>query len=184
MDTELAIDKEIAILSHIARSEQVRQRDPSHVIGMSLGMTNAILKRLVHKGYLTIRKVNNRNIAYGVTLAGVEAIAKRSYRYLRRTIGNIVRHKETVDGLVRSIHRSGRTRVVLAGESDLTFIVEHLCSKYGLGFEKRSELHALPPEEGSSFTLFSESVDPQESAASTTGESCASYAYLQQVLAD
>ncbi|MCX7037631.1 MAG: winged helix-turn-helix transcriptional regulator, partial [Spirochaetes bacterium] len=50
MHTELAVDKEIAILSHIARGEQVRQRDLSHVIGMSLGMTNAILKRLVHKG--------------------------------------------------------------------------------------------------------------------------------------
>jgi DNA-binding MarR family transcriptional regulator len=99
METELAVDKEIAILSHIARSEQVRQRDLSHVIGTSLGMTNAILKRLVHKGYLTFRKVNNRNIAYAVTPAGVEAMAKRSYRYLRRTIGNIVRYKETIDGL-------------------------------------------------------------------------------------
>ena len=64
METELAVDKEITILSHIAQGEHVRQRDLSHVIGMSLGMTNTILKRLVHKGYLTVRKVNNRNIAY------------------------------------------------------------------------------------------------------------------------
>ena len=45
--------------------QQVRQRDLSQqVIGMSLDMTNAILKRLVLKGYLSVRKVNNRNIAY------------------------------------------------------------------------------------------------------------------------
>lgn len=147
-------------------------------------MTNAILKRLVLKGYLTIRKVNNRNIAYAVTPAGVEVIAKRSYRYLRRTIGNIVRYKEAIEGLVRSIHRMGRTKVVLAGESDLTFIVEHLCAKYGLGFEKRSELHTIPFEPGTSFTLFSETVDPPESASRELAESGASYAYLRQVRID
>ena len=99
MNTELAVDKEIEILSHIARGEKVRQRDLSHVIGMSLGMTNAILKRLVHKGFLAIRKVNNRNIAYIVTPAGAEAIAKRSYRYFKRTIRNIVYYRCEICGI-------------------------------------------------------------------------------------
>ena len=84
------------------------------MIGMSLGMTNAILKRLVLKGYLSIRKVNNRNIAYAVTPAGVEAIAKRSYRYLRRTIGSIVRYKEAIEGLVRKVRAWLRETIGIA----------------------------------------------------------------------
>jgi hypothetical protein len=76
--------------------------------------------------------------------------------------------------------------VVLAGESDLTFIVEHLCAKYGLGFEQRSEAHTIQygPDGGSSFTLFSETVDPPENASRAAEVSGASCVYLRQVLID
>jgi hypothetical protein len=127
---------------------------------MSLGMTNAILKRLVLKGYLSIRKVNNRNIAYAVTPAGVEAIAKRSYRYLRRTIGSIVRYKEAIEGLVRKVRAWLRETIGIAYDPIRT------------------------GDQVISFTLFSETVDPPESASRELAESGASYAYLRQVLID
>ena len=130
------------------------------MIGMSLGMTNAILKRLVLKGYLSIRKVNNRNIAYAVTPAGVEVIAKRSYRYLRRTIGNIVRYKEAIEGLVRKVRAWLRETIGIAYDPIRT------------------------GDQVISFTLFSETVDPPESASRELAESGASYAYLRQVLID
>ena len=60
-------DKELEILENIYHSSSsVRQRDLAEIVGLSLGMTNAILKRLVKKGLLTVRKVNNRNIRYAV----------------------------------------------------------------------------------------------------------------------
>jgi hypothetical protein len=127
---------------------------------MSLGMTNAILKRLVLKGYLSIRKVNNRNIAYAVTPAGVEAIAKRSYRYLRRTIGSIVRYKEAIEGLVRKVRAWLRETIGIAYDPIRT------------------------GDQVISFTLFSETVDPPESASRELAESGASYAYPRQVLID
>jgi len=36
-------------------------------VGLSLAMTNAILRRLVKKGWLKIKKVNNRNMQYIVS---------------------------------------------------------------------------------------------------------------------
>ena len=57
----------------------INQRDLAEIAGLSLGMTNSILKRLVHKGLLSINKVNNRNIRYLVTPSGLEAISSRSY---------------------------------------------------------------------------------------------------------
>jgi DNA-binding MarR family transcriptional regulator len=68
----------------------VRQRDLAKIAGLSLGMTNAILKRLALKGLLTIKRVNNRNIHYIVTPTGIEAITRKSYRYFKRTIKNVV----------------------------------------------------------------------------------------------
>jgi predicted transcriptional regulator len=96
IQTEFIVDQETEAFVHISGAAQVRQRDISRILGMSLGMTNAVMKRLTHKGHLAIRKVNNRGIAYMVTPAGVEAIARRSYRYLRRTLSVMVYYRMVI----------------------------------------------------------------------------------------
>ena len=84
-------EKELEILSYIhSQKDTVPQRDLARVVGLSLGMTNAILKRLMEKGWLMIKKVNNRNIQYIVNPKGIEQITRRSYRYFKRTIKNVV----------------------------------------------------------------------------------------------
>ena len=120
----------------VSTASQVQQRDLCHVIGMSLGMTNAILKRLVLKGYLTIRKVNNRNIPYAVTPKGVEAITKRSYRYFKRTIRNIVYYPEAIEAFLHDVKSRGCQGITLAGASDLDFLVEHACEICGIRYLK------------------------------------------------
>jgi len=189
------LDKELEILEHIYTREDVRQRDLAHIVGMSLGMTNAILKRLTQKGLLTVRKVNNRNIMYAVSPSGVDAIAKRSYRYLKRTIKNVVDYKEAILTVLEEVSSRGFDHVVLVGKSDLDFIVEHCCTKKELSFSHRKEFPD-PAEEDGAFYLFSENHagygqtalpkrlqgDLFDAAhAGTTGTE-ANYAYLQDVL--
>jgi predicted transcriptional regulator len=180
MNTELAVDKEIDILSQIAKGEQVRQRDLSHMIGMSLGMTNAILKRLRHKGFLAIRKVNNRNIAYAVTPKGLEAITKRSYRYFKRTIRNIVYYREAIEAFVRDVKSRGYLGIALAGASDLDFVVEHVCEICGMRYLKDdSAIQAAKSGSDEFFLLYSESysLDDREKRTRPSAR------FLQEVVA-
>ena len=126
-------EKEIDLLESIYHaSTPPRQRELARAIGLSLGMTNEILKRMARKGWLTIRKVNNRNIQYIVSARGIDEIARRSYRYLRRTIGNVLRYKEAIEELVKSAADRGARVVLLVGQSDLDFILEHACSRAGV----------------------------------------------------
>ncbi len=128
-------ERELEVLESIYRNgSRVRQRDLAQVVGLSLGMTNAILKRLAHKGWLAIRKVNNRNIRYAVTPAGADEIARRSYRFLRRTIRNVVDYKEAIERLVSAARLRGFHTVALVGSSDLDFIIEHVCAKGSVRF--------------------------------------------------
>ena len=60
------------------------QRDIAKAIGMSLGMTNSLLKRFSDKGYLYL-KISQRNIQYILTPAGMNELTHRSYRYFKRT---------------------------------------------------------------------------------------------------
>ena len=137
------IDTEYIILENIRSSEEqqipLRQRDLAQIAGASLGMTNAILKRLVQKGWITAKKLNSRNIQYAVTIDGMNEIVRRSYRYFKRTIKNVVYFKEILE---ETIHRAGRRNinsVVLIGTSDLDFILEHICRRWGLNFTKIAE---------------------------------------------
>jgi hypothetical protein len=146
----ISSDRELDALERIQQSQNpVRQRDLARIIGLSLGMTNAILKRLAQKGLLQVQ------------------IAHRSYRYLKRTIKNVVFYKEAIDRLIQEIGSRGFRRLVLVGSSDLDFIVEHLCHKHHLVFERSttSPAHAaLTPDSGSSgvkdFVLYSENSRP------------------------
>ena len=169
-------DREFEVLESIYNNgTHVRQRDLASILGLSLGMTNAIIKRLAQKGWLTIRKVNNRNIRYAVSSAGAEEIAKRSYRYLRRTIKNVVDYKETIERLVALVAEKGFEKIVLVGTSDIDFVVEHLCGKQGLGYiaagNRGTEEHA--------YYLYSERIRPEgEKGTAAAGNA----AYLRDIL--
>ena len=154
-------EKELEILERISRSKTtIRQRDLSRIIGLSLGMTNSILKRLAKKGLLKIKKVNNRNIQYVVSPKGMEAIAGRSYRYFRRTIKNVVYYKDAIDRIIQDAADRGHRRLVLVGSSDLDFIVEHFCEKKHLEYAQSPDggdrTATGAAAEAGTFFLFSE----------------------------
>lgn len=129
-------DKEAIILEYIYYNDSLKQRELADKAGISLGMTNAILKRLIEKGWLMTKRFNSRNISYEVSPAGMEEIFKRSYLYFKRTIDDIRLYKEKIEQLVSKAGEEGYKTVALIGKSDLDFLVEYACGKTGLAFKK------------------------------------------------
>jgi DNA-binding MarR family transcriptional regulator len=165
------LDLELVILESMyrssARNEPLRQRSLAGVAGISLGMTNTILKRLAKKGWISVTKLNSRNIRYLVTIEGINEILNRSYRYFKRTIKNIVRYKDGIDEAIHAARKRGMVTVILAGDSDLDFILEHSCAQGGLIFERT----AYPPPRGRTGTpgtlvVYPETVPPPGGRAS------------------
>jgi len=157
------IDPELAILESIYDSSHqtsVEAAGSCHSTGTSLGMTNAILKRLTQKGWITIKKINSRNIQYAVTPDGVNEIARRSYRYFKRTIRNVMMYRDSIDAEINRAKLRGCTSVVLIGISDLDFIVEHSCFRHGLTYLKVVDREiAQPLFSINYFIIFSEAFE-------------------------
>jgi DNA-binding MarR family transcriptional regulator len=168
------IDKELEILENIYHNpHQVSQRDLAQIAGLSLGMTNVILKRLAGKGLLTIKKVNNRNIRYAVSPKGIEAITRKSYRYFKRTIKNVVFYRESIETLMTRIRERDYTGLILVGQSDLDFMVEHLAGKAGLTLHRQD-----PSPDQRVFTLYSETYLPDDEEGSARDD----VVFLQDLL--
>jgi DNA-binding MarR family transcriptional regulator len=151
-------EKELELLTSInSTSLPLSQRELARTSGMSLGMTNAVLKRLVQKGWLTIKKVNNRNIRYAVTPEGVEEITRRSYHYFKRTLRNVAEYKDRIEDLLVDIRSKGYGSLVLVGSSDIDFIVEYICGKLDMKL-----IHDDSEITGTTFMLYAETYIPDE----------------------
>jgi DNA-binding MarR family transcriptional regulator len=155
------IDTEFIILENIydcaSRNTPLRQRDLSQMAGASLGMTNSILKRLAQKGWITIKRLNSRNIQYAVTLEGFNEIVHRSYGYFKRTIKNTMYYKDSLEEIVHRARANNIGSVVLVGSSDLDFIVEHACLRWGVPFRKSADIPQNAEISGA-FLIFSENI--------------------------
>jgi DNA-binding MarR family transcriptional regulator len=151
------IDKEYTILENIYHKPSgTRQRDLAHIAGISLGMTNAILKRLINKGFLVSKKISGKNIHYIVTPSGIKEIMQRSYAYFKRTIKDILLYKEKLEKLISEIKNQGYSTIVLVGNSDLNFIIENYCQKSSLVFRSSEHLASDMPDDV--FYLISENI--------------------------
>jgi predicted transcriptional regulator len=170
-------DQEFEVLKGIYENAgKVKQRDLARIVGLSVGMTNAIFKRLAHKGLLKIRKINNRNIQYVVSSRGIEEITKRSFRYFKRTIKNVVYYKDTLQRLLVEAKSRGHTRVLLVGSSDMDFIVEHICVKLHLELVPRTK--DAPDEKG--LVLYAEGYVPPDKGSPSAGSE--SRVFLREIL--
>ena len=157
------VDTEYLILENIYDSGEqktiLRQRDLALKTGASLGMTNAILRRLAQKGWITIKKLNCRNIQYAVTLEGINEIIHRSYNYFKHTIQNTVYYKETLDGIIKKAKQNNIHTVILVGASDLDFIIEHACHYYGISFLKAAEPETVRKHTANTLLVYSETIN-------------------------
>ena len=127
-------DKHISLLELLKTRPDAAQRDMAEAVGLSLGMTNLLLKQLAEKGWMLIRKVNARNVQYVLTPEGLKELSQRSLRSLKRTIRNVADCRVQLEGMVTQVKRDGYRGLVLQGSSELDFVLEFLCGKQGLGF--------------------------------------------------
>jgi len=94
---------------------------------------------MVQKGWISIRKINSRNIRYAITLEGINEIFHRSYSFFKQTIKNIAYYREAVKNILYDASNKKIKSVLLLGTSDLEFIIEHTCGYYGLSFLKSAD---------------------------------------------
>ena len=77
--------REARVLQEIEADPRVSQRDISKRLGIALGLTNSILKRLARKGLVRIRALKANQLAYYITPKGFQEKARLVAKYVRRT---------------------------------------------------------------------------------------------------
>lgn len=118
------------ILAEIERGKAVSQRSLSKRLGIALGLTNSLIRRLVNKGYVKVVNVRPNRVKYLITPAGIAEKTRATRSYLERTLHLYTETRQHIRaGLVAAANANGsngRVRVVFYGASAIAEIA-YIC---------------------------------------------------------
>jgi hypothetical protein len=116
------------VLQAIASGQRVTQRKLSSELGVALGLTNLLVRRLVGKGYVKISKMGTRHVRYLMTPSGWEALGSATRQSLENTVHLYTETREHIRSSLSAIsnrcspNSDGQKRVVFYGAGDVAEI--------------------------------------------------------------
>lgn len=145
------MEQDLATLQVISetlkKDPQASQRTLAKKANMSLGMMNAILGRFVERGWIMLTNVNGRKLAYAVTTDGIAELAKRGKSFALRTFKLANVYSEAFCKRFMEEKASGKTKVILYGDSYIKFIIKYACNEVGMDFEQKKSTAEVLTEE-------------------------------------
>lgn len=118
-------EKELTVIDRIGdNSGKITQRQIAQHTGLSLGLTNLILKRLTKKGYIKIRQLTPKKMHYFLTPKGITEKTSKSYRYIFKTFKEIRNINNRIQTLFQQEYQLGGRKIGIIGDSELTEIIK------------------------------------------------------------
>jgi len=137
-------DAEFALLDRVGKAsalgERLTQRELARSTGLSLGMTNILVRRLVERGWLALRRHSPKNISYSLTSEGAAEIGRRNVGRLKQATRIVAAYGERLESFIATAKGRGAESVVMVGHSEADSILEGLCERYGLAFLKSADI--------------------------------------------
>jgi predicted transcriptional regulator len=142
-------DKTLHILNQISESPALSQRALASESGVSVGLVNLIIKRLLHTGHIKVGALNKKKVQYLLTPKGFLEKTRRSYSYIASTVNVFKEYRERLTTLIESLEARGHRRFALLGRGEIADLAEMALSLAGSRFSFRyvTETDRLEPDE-------------------------------------
>lgn len=112
----------LSLLVALEDGEPVTQRSLAVRIGVALGLTNSLLKRAVHKGFLKVSEAPAKRFAYYVTPRGFHEKSSLVAEYLTSSLSFFRQARSEYVDLYQQSSRNGHNRIALYGGGELAEI--------------------------------------------------------------
>jgi DNA-binding MarR family transcriptional regulator len=118
-------EKEIEILNYIDKEEnKISQRKIANSLGISLGLVNLFLKKLVNKGLLKINKTKNKKILqYILTPQGFNERLNNNLYFLKKNIKYYSSAKQIILNKLSKLYKSDVRDIFIFGIDDWSEII-------------------------------------------------------------
>lgn len=153
-DADGLAEKEFLIIQEISRNPESTQRHLSESLGLSLGTTNLLIRRLARKGLLKVQQLDWKRTRYLLTLQGALEKSQKAYHYTRYTLRIFRQLQENIGAVLRKEHASGRRDFVLVADHELLELLKETAEGFGLEAAKFTYLPSFKDLPASADTVF------------------------------
>ncbi|MAO55734.1 MAG: MarR family transcriptional regulator [Rhodospirillaceae bacterium] len=115
-------ERTLDLLSAVSEDETISQRKLAARLGIALGLTNAVLKRCIRKGFLKIRQVPARRYTYYLTPKGFAEKSRLTAEYLSDSLQFYRQARQEYAEIFAYCRTRGWDRVAVVGATDLAEI--------------------------------------------------------------
>ena len=114
--------KQLDTLLEIKDNPSLSQRSLAHSLNISLGLTNAILQNLIHRGWVKAQKMTGRKILYLITPQGIARATNLVYDRFRETQNYYQYTKKLLTSYLIDLYTKGKRKVAIYGTGQLAEI--------------------------------------------------------------
>ena len=165
MPIEALDEREFELINIVGAQIANNQRDLSRHMDLSLGTINMLIRRLITKGYIRTKQLNQKKVEYILTPKGFSEKTHKSIKYTLKTINSIGLIKRRVQETLLELYKNGARNFFIVGKSDLSILIEIAAKEVPLKDCSFRILDEIPPAaiEGT-LLICKENVPPDEVA--------------------
>jgi len=113
---------ELKTLLEIKENPTLTQRSLSHRLNISLGLTNAIIKNLIYRGWIKAKKDTGRKLLYIITPKGMTNVSRLMYKRFQETLHYYHYTKDLLTAYLMKLYQQGEKTVNIYGTGQLAEI--------------------------------------------------------------
>ena len=115
-------ESEYKVLEILNKDNNLTQRHIAKKAGISLGLTNIIIRRLVKKGFLKIKNMNRKSILYNLTPKALIEKSYRTYHYFEKTVKDVVKIREKIQDEIIKRNNICVSDIIIIGNNEISEI--------------------------------------------------------------
>jgi DNA-binding MarR family transcriptional regulator len=122
--TLISPPRSIRVLNLISEKPRLSQRDIASQSGLSLGLVNLTLKRLLQTGHIKVSNLNKKKVEYLVTPKGFFEKANHSYAYLSKTLKVFMEYQHRLTTILQGLVDQGTSAFAVLGAGEIAELVD------------------------------------------------------------
>jgi len=120
-------EHEYALLNEIAQNSKVTQANLSARLGIAVGSVNWYIKRLIHRGWVKVSRLDRTRLKYDLTPEGMTVFTQRAMMYAKDSLKTYTSLRSKAKSLIFDLKHQGIESVYLDGDDELMDILRLTC---------------------------------------------------------
>ena len=109
------IEKEMHLLYEIDRQPDASQRTLSKRVGIALGLTNILIRKLAEKGYIRVSQAGWKRWVYTLTPSGISHKARLTVGYIQQFLGHYQQVRQLLREELAVLELNAESRIAVCG---------------------------------------------------------------------